>query len=354
MSLIAENQIVKPSNPNACESASEIMKYLSELTFSSKHIVGAFDFTGYKEDDISERNFELINEKYGKCPALYSALYSISEDFSGFDCKTANREIIKHYNEGNIILVHNANEWYVPLAGILYGEKERHIVNEEFYSYKGKMLFHLDETNPNKNTEVYNRYLDLRKQWADGLEELRDAGVTVIYRPFVEMNNHNFAGTFAEEEHKVPGGYDCFKRIWRQLYDYMVNERGLNNVLFAFSSLPASYFEKYYPGADYVDIVSPTLYASDDGDIDRWLYKENYTQLLSYGKPFGLAEFGVSGNKASWKKQLDIINNKFPKITFFCIWHGANSVIADGAVGAEEFLNDSTMIYRGDMPDFRK
>lgn len=352
MSRIFENQIVEPSNPNASQSARKIMKYLSQLTFSPKHAVGAFDFTGYKEDDISERNFEIISERFGECPALYSALYSISEDFTEFDYKTANREIIKHYKDGNIILVHNANEWYIPLAGILYGKKEERIINEEFYSYKGKLLFHLDETNSNKNIEVYNRYLNLREQWADGLEELQNAGVTVIYRPFVEMNNHYFAGTFAEEERKVPGGYDCFKRIWRQLYEYIVDYRKLNNVLFAFSSLPRSYFEKYYPGDDYVDIVSPTLYANDGADIDCWLKEDNYSEFLSYGKPFGLAEFGVSGSKASWKKQLDIINNKFPKITFFCIWHGENSVVSDNAIGAKEFMADSTMIYKKDLPEF--
>ncbi|SEE72660.1 glycoside hydrolase family 26 protein [Streptomyces sp. Ag109_O5-10] len=96
---------------------------------------------------------------------------------------------------------------------------------------------------------------------ADHIGYLAGQGVPVLLRPYHEMNaapGHGF--WWAGQD---PSTY---RRLWRLTYDYLVNRRGLHNLLFVWSpnSWDGGYGRspaKYYPGGDCVDVVGVDAYS---------------------------------------------------------------------------------------------
>jgi mannan endo-1,4-beta-mannosidase len=128
------------------------------------------------------------------------------------------------------------------------------------------------------NTEFMRTLDDI----AAGLEQLKDAGVVVMYRPFHEMNGDWFWW----------GAHDAarFQQMWRHVHDYLVDARGLDNLLFVYSPNTGEDVMKFYPGGEYVDVVALDYYGNTPARMKR-----DYHLLLSTGKPFAIGEFGPGG-----------------------------------------------------------
>lgn len=58
---------------------------------------------------------------------------------------------------------------------------------------------------------------------ANLLEKIRDAHVPILWRPFHELNGNWF--WWGKQ------GPENFKRLWKTMYDYLVNKRKLNNLI---------------------------------------------------------------------------------------------------------------------------
>ncbi|MFI0242168.1 glycosyl hydrolase [Streptomyces sp. NPDC016845] len=114
------------------------------------------------------------------------------------------------------------------------------------------------------------------------LNQLKSAGVPVLFRPLHEMNE-----TWNWWGHR-PGANGSAK-LYKITHDYLVG-KGLSNLIWVWNvqDNPAGGWAGYYPGSSYVDVVS----------LDVW-YKSypsssDYTQMQSIaaGKPIALAETG--------------------------------------------------------------
>ena len=339
-------KILRPINSNASENTKELLRYLQLLSASKFAACGAFNFINKKEDGCYN-NYECITEQYG-APLLFSTYYPFVEGSDGhFNFTEANEQIIDNYKNGAIILMHNQNEWADEICRKICGED----------GDKTDFLINFDEENPDKNIEAYNFYLNCRKSWADGLEALKKAGVCVMYRPFVEMNNPYFFGSYTDSEK----GISSFKRIWKQLADYLFKDRGLDNVLLTFSPSAASNdgrSDLYYPGDDLVDVIAPTAYSmpwvernTPEGFYEKaWHYSRH--SGLSHDKPFGFAELGVDlgqdenaadYGKGDWKKLVDV-KEKCPRMGFFCLWVEDNGLVSKTSINASEFINKKSWI----------
>jgi hypothetical protein len=79
------------------------------------------------------------------------------------------------------------------------------------------------------------------------LEELRDAGVVVLRRPFHKMN-----GDWVWWGGKAPAD---FILLWRDMHAYFTVERGLNHLLSVSSPNSGAKVDDYCPGRDWVDLV---------------------------------------------------------------------------------------------------
>jgi hypothetical protein len=101
--------------------------------------------------------------------------------------------------------------------------------------------------------------------------------------------------------------------LYRQLFDRLVNYHKLNNLIWVWSvdrpTKPERQFSYYFPGSEYLDILSLDVYQRD---FNRSYYDS--LLALSNGKPIALAEVGPPPTAEILKKQ--------PKWIYYITWAG--------------------------------
>ncbi|MFO8012242.1 MAG: glycosyl hydrolase [Phycisphaerae bacterium] len=102
---------------------------------------------------------------------------------------------------------------------------------------------------------------------ADYLEQLAEARIPVLWRPLHEIDGGWFWWTDTETPENTAG-------LWRMIFDYMVKDRGLHNLVWVYSAAlkagpkgrddlaAVDYRRRFYPGDDYVDISGIDIYVS--------------------------------------------------------------------------------------------
>ncbi len=191
-------------------------------------------------------------------------------------------------------------------------------------------------------TRLYNRWAAQVDSVAVYLKKLQDANVPVLWRPYHEMNGDWFwwggrVGEFTTID------------LYRQLYDRMVKYHHLNNLVWVWSvdrpSTPIRKFSNFYPGNDYLDILSLDVYGSD---FNQAYYDS--LMALSQGKPIVLGEVGHP-------PALDLLDNQ-PNWSYWVIWAGMVRNLSKKQ--HQELVNDPRMLsqedpaYREVMAPFRK
>ncbi len=118
------------------------------------------------------------------------------------------------------------------------------------------------------------------------LQQLQDAHVPVLWRPYHEMNGVWFWWC----NHPGENG---FKKLWVMMYDYYVKHHGLNNLIWVWNTnaprdIPgdeAFPYEVFWPGHDYVDVLAADIYWDD------WKPSHHDDLLkLANGKPIAIGE----------------------------------------------------------------
>ena len=176
---------------------------------------------------------------------------------------------------------------------------------------------------------------------AEGLKELKDAGVPVLWRPFHEMN-----GGWFWWGAKDP---DTFIKVWRHMFDYFTTNKGLDNLLWVYGPNHGQNTAKYYAGDRYVDIVGLDAYTDF---IDK-AHIRGYDEVAALGKPFGFTEFGPHGSQNppgdyDYRRFIEGIVKEFPKTTFFMSWNAKWSLASNNNV--KELLSHSWVANREDLP----
>ncbi len=130
------------------------------------------------------------------------------------------------------------------------------------------------------------------------LEQLRAAGIPVLWRPFPGMNDAGVwwgFDAFYNEADRADA--TAFKEFWQKLHNRFSVEAGLNNLLWVYSPAPGESWptgetaptgapaDWAYPGADYVDIVAPVVRSKNLTFADN-------SVLKALNKPMGLALYG--------------------------------------------------------------
>ena len=141
------------------------------------------------------------------------------------------------------------------------------------------------------------------------------------------MNTKNFFGI--DEV-----GYQAFKNVWQQLYDYIFKVRKLNGCLLVFAPADYNYLiksaELYYPGDEYVDILAPTVYTNYEGEFQK-ANESNYIWMKEIGKPIGFSEFSVRTGDwrvakqapvGDWETALHILLEEYPDVSWVNTWSG--------------------------------
>ncbi len=195
-----------------------------------------------------------------------------------------------------------------------------------------------------EDSRVQQIFLNELECISEGLRDLSNANVNIMFRPFHEMNG----GWFWWGDHK-----EQFVELWHMTYEFMVQEKGLTGLLWCYSpDAGQPGYMDYYPGDEYVDIVGLDAYTPDLPEKA----KEGYKTLIKLNKPFGFTEYGcVSGNPdqkeifdfsvmAEWLKE------DFPKAVFFLSWRDHWGMARN--TGINKLLNHPHIINR--QTDFKE
>jgi beta-mannanase len=292
-----------PVNPNASNDAKLILNYIGNMKLRDSKRVLVAEHTGnnntcqYEYDNMVAP----LAEETGKWLGM------IGGDDSGTDASAPAliQHFIQYWLEGGLVTmsVHMDNPW---TGGSQYD-----------YSPEGHPFLEIIDP----NSEVYPDYMALLDNVASLLQELEDAGVVVLWRPFHEMNGHWFWWCDNRYDHTTGPTPQEFQQLWRHMYNYYTSVKGLDNLLWVFSPSANQPLINHYPGAAYVDITGMDIYIEDLNDGPYWA--SNYAVLQTLGKPFGLTEFGVkSSSQYDYSRIINQIQTEYFDLAFIMCWSG--------------------------------
>ena len=310
------------ADPGASPKARTVLDYIRHLSANKDKRVLSGQFLDYAPNATLALP-EAIHRASGKWPA-YVGIDYINYSTQGIDSDVADRVAIEYWRQGglvelNVCLTDPAN----PKGGGLRD--------------KGVDLPDLLREGTSANA-AWIQELD---QIAAGLRRLSDAGVVVLWRPFMEMN-----GDWFWWGGKPPSD---FVALWRHMFSYFTQVRHLHNLIWIYSPNMGKKAGDYYPGAGYVDLVGIDAY-TDHVDPD---HIRGFGELLKTGKPAGFGEFGPHGPEnppgtypfTGFSRGLAA---NFPQAVFFMSWNENWSPARN--LETREFYNDPALVTRDDLP----
>ncbi|RED96128.1 glycosyl hydrolase [Marinoscillum furvescens] len=214
------------STPNPSVEAVALYRYLQDMS-------GKLMLSGQMWVPWGIHEIEYIQTKTGYKPAIAGFDY-INEPSNALETQRA----IDYWRGGGIVTF----MWHAGAPGIGEGyENSKATIDIDRCFIEG--------------TEEYEDFWGDLKRIGDWLQKLEDANVPVIWRPFHELDGHWFWWS--------KQGPERFKLLWTTMYDYLVNERGLSNLIWTlcYTATPDS---SWYPGDDYVDIAGADTYDNLD------------------------------------------------------------------------------------------
>ncbi len=219
------------SNPNASAQAQSLYSFLCD-TYGNYVISGQQESTWMGSVDYE---MHIIQNASGKLPVLRGLDY-MGDDFGGVNQR--------------------AKDWYAK-GGIV--EICWHCGSDFSGSHTESL-----ETNLNwdaaltPGTNEYNALIAGMDKAAKALQELEDAGVPVLWRPFHEFDGQWFWWG--------KGGADNFKKLWQIMYNRYTNDWGLDNLIWVLG-YSGETKDGWYPGDAYVDIVGADTYVNHTNSL---------------------------------------------------------------------------------------
>ena len=310
-----------PANPNASAKASAILEYFYKLSARQDKRVLSGQFTNFG-NGATMQLMDDIHAKTGHWPALLGADYA---DFGrgSLTYKIPNKAVIEYWNQGGL----------VTLSAHLYNP-----ANPKGGGLRDKGVNLDDLLKP--GTDTHQRWMQELDLLAEGLKELKDAGVVVLWRPFHEMNG----GWFWWGD-KDP---NAFIQVWRHMFDYFSTTKGLDNLLWVYGPNHGPNTATFYAGDRYVDIVGIDAYTDF---IDKEHIK-GYDEVAALPKPFGFTEYGPHGPQNppgdyDYRRFIEGIVKDFPKTVFFMSWNSKWSLAHNNT---KELLEHPWVANREDLP----
>ncbi|PJN49880.1 Mannan endo-1,4-beta-mannosidase [Paenibacillus sp. GM1FR] len=292
-----------PVNKAATPEAKELMAFLVEC-YQKGMLSGQQDYS----------NLNWINENTGRKPAVIGfdlMEYSPSRTERGAVSQEI-RDAIAWHQQGGIVTL--CWHWNAPTDLIDEPGKEW---------WRG---FYTDATNydiasalADTESEAYRLLIRDIDAIAAHLQELKDAGVPVLFRPL-----HEAEGGWFWWGAKGP---EPAKQLYRLLYDRLVQEHQLHNLIWVWNSEKP----EWYPGDDVVDIVSVDVYPEAGDHSPLAARYTNLRELVQNGKIIALAENGSIPDPKQMKEQ-DV------HWSWFCTWTGG--FLRDGTHNDVAFLKE--------------
>lgn len=176
------------------------------------------------------------------------------------------------------------------------------------------------------NHELFKNWLSKAADFLSSIKTKDGAAIPVIFRPWHEHTGSWFwwgKDLCTSEEYKA---------LWKMTYDYMEKERGLANLIWAYSpgaeGLTSEILTERYPGDDMVDLVGFDCYQYDSKEK----YISDMKRALDVVKTFGqqrgklmaVTETGYEGvkDKQWWTGVLYPLIKEYP-LAYVLVWRNA-------------------------------
>lgn len=229
------------SNPNADKNTKRLYKFLCD-------IYGKYSLTGQFADKGRESNeLNVINGETG-------------ESFAVLGLDMMSYSTINRAHGSEPMSVEYAYDWYNNAGGIVQMCWHWNVPSDEYIAdgshywntfYAENTTLDLDKIMNGEDEHGYELLMADIDNIACELSRLRDEGVPIIWRPL----------------HEAAGGWfwwgDCapesFIKLWQTMYNKMTHEHNLTNLIWMWNGQNAD----WYPGDEYVDIVSWDIYAGE-------------------------------------------------------------------------------------------
>jgi len=194
--------------------------------------------------------------------------------------------------------------------------------------------------------EVFMEWLSRAADYLESFKTSDGKAVPLIFRPWHEHTGSWFwwgRGLCTPEQYKA---------LWSLTYNYMVNERGLDNLVWAYSPGAGGITEELYmerwPGDDMVDIIGVDCYQY--GSPEQYSAElRNALDIMSsigkeHGKMLALTETGYEGipDASWWTGTLYPAIKDYP-VVYVLTWRNASDMPGHffapfpGQVSAEDF-----------------
>lgn len=215
------------SNPNSNETTVKVYEYIKSLE-------GSYTLSAQQESTwMGSVDYEMdyIFDATGKYPAMRGLDY-MNDDFDG-----VNERAIEWWNKGGLVTVC----WH---TGANFSGAWAEAMSDEVTDWDRMFT---DGTDENKVM------LDGMDKAAKALKELKDQGVTVIWRPFHEADGAWFWWG--------KGGAENFKKLWITMYERYTDYWELDNLIWVLGlSHNGEDYKDWYVGNNYCDIVGADSY----------------------------------------------------------------------------------------------
>ena len=310
-----------PANPQTSARARAVLDYLESLEPRTDKRMLSGQFTDFG-DRASLALPEEIHRQTGHWPALIGVDYA---DYAkgGITTRTPNQVALAYWHDGGLVTV--SAHVYNPANPQGGGLRDKGVDLAELLA---------------PGTATHERWLRELDELAAGLQELKAAGVVVLWRPFHEMNGGWFWWGAKEPT--------AFIRVWRHMFAYFTKTKGLDNLLWVYSPNHGEHTADYYPGDDCVDVVAIDAY-TDLVDPEN---VKGYAALARLAKPFGFGEYGPHGSSNppgdyDYRRFLAGVVANFPRTIFFMSWNAKWSPASN--LHAPELFNHPWLVNREDL-----
>lgn len=320
------------SDPQATPKTQTVLDYLTKLPSRTDNKIISGQHT-----EVWDGLVESVHTTTGKYAGIAEIDYHYENSSSG------NNDAISWWNAGSLINV--VAHWNNPATASSDSSPSAGTGAGTAWDTTNVDFTQLITNGTTLNTN-FKAYLDAM---ATGFQTLSNAGVTVMYRPFHEMNGNWFWWGAKDPTQ--------FKNVWIYVYNYLTKTKGLHNILFVYCP-NATLDSTYYPGTSYVDIVAVDIYGAGK-NITGPIAGYSSLSTTFNNKPFGLGEWGpcapsgcTSPTDVSWL--IGALKTYMPNTTFWVNWSmsfalAANSGSSVVNTGATALLTDPWVITRDDI-----
>jgi len=296
---LTARQTPQPVTPNPTQEAVQLLQYLYSIS-GKKTLTGQ-----HNVPLLGSLRLPIAYRSTGHYPAVFGQDFGFDDPGTWDGINYRQRivdEAIKRHQQGFIITL----MWHAVRPTDNEPVKFRQ-------SIQGDLTVREWQDLVTPGTELNERWKSQVDVIAWFLKQLQYADVPVLWRPYHEMNGN----WFWWGQKKGENGY---KKLYRMLFDRLVNFHGLHNLIWVFNANEVKDnvdpYATYYPGDEYVDVLATDVYTEG-------FNRMNYDQLLELAgdKPIALGEVGRPPTA-------EILQNQ-PRWTWFMLWGDPSFQVRD-------------------------